>query len=155
MANEQGTQTKARTGDPLLGFQFEVYFGNSTKIGFSRVSNISLGKTIHAVSDVGNHRRRYYYRDRDEESRMGHNVLVLERGVSTDESDKLLRKYVAGVNIESMTIKILQNGKAVRMLAVNNAVVIKSGFSDLDASQTSVMMRRIEIRHSGIEEQDV
>ena len=145
---------RQRADDPITADQFEVYFGNSIKIGFSRISNISLGQDVSVITDFGNDDRHYYYKDKDDDD-IGDNVIVLERGVSTDESDKLLRTYQAGVIIENLMIRINQNGKAIRMLSVKNAVVSKFGFSDLDASASSVMMRRLEIRHDGIEELDI
>ena len=144
---------KQRDGDPILSNQFEVYFGNNTKIGFSRVSNISMSEDVDSIKDSGNDDNKYIFIDRDD--RVGDNVLILERGVGTDKNDKLLRTYMNGLKFETLLIKINQNGKSVRMLSVRNPIISKFGYSDLDASGSSVLMRRIEITHDGIEEIDV
>ncbi|MBR1628757.1 MAG: hypothetical protein IJ679_05760, partial [Lachnospiraceae bacterium] len=96
-------KVKERTKDPITGSQFIVYFGNSVKIGFSRISNISLAKDVGVITDTANDRKHLYTHDDDDE-RLGDNILVLERGMTRDESDKLLRTYIAGVNIPNLQI---------------------------------------------------
>ena len=146
---------KKGTDEPELlpAYSFEVYFGNQVKIGFSRVSNLSFGQGINTILDGGKRGEYSMLRKSDRERRHRRlDTIVMERGVGTGADDEVIRELVSGVHLKNIMIKMLLQGKPVRMFAIDEGMITRCSFSDLDALRSEVLIRRLEIRHTGIEE---
>ena len=150
VAGMNTTNAEGKTVEELVpAYTFEVYFGNQLKVGFSQVSNLKIGQDVDLIPDGGNDTT-YMRRERRKSRRADY--IVLERGLSTGKDDQAIRDFKPGVHLYNVMISVLLNGKAVRMFAIEKGVVTQCSFSDLNALHSDVMVRRLEIRHMGIEE---
>lgn len=142
---------KQEANDELVpAYTFEVYFGNQVKVGFAKVSNIGMGEEMDWIPDGDEGKSAVKEGKRHKHHRWDH--IVLERGMSTGTNDEVIRKLIAGVHLYNVMIMLLFNGKPVRMFSIEEGVITRCSFSDMDALRSEVIIRTMEIQHTGIEE---
>ena len=57
-----------------------------------------------------------------------------------------------GSSVTNISINVQRNGKTVRMFFVTNGVVIKREYSPLDALESEMLIKSIQIAHTGLTE---
>ena len=92
-------------------------------------------------------------REQETKRRGRKDIIVFERGVSTGSDDTSLRKLKPGTRVANLQIAVMHNDKMERTFNIEEGIIMRCTVSDLDALRSEVMIRRMEIQHTGIVEE--
>lgn len=137
----------SRKDDIIPSYCFAVQM-DSTKMNFSKVSNISGNIEVETITNGGNNDMPIVLR----KPKRTPDMLVFEKGVYTTPEDVNFSAFKEGKKINSIIITVKRDGKAVRMFCASHGVIIKRQFSNLDAMQGDILMESLQIAHTGITE---
>ncbi len=122
---------------------------NGTPLGFSRVSNISATMEFEAVAEGGVNDRIHYL----QKPRQTLDKLILEYGIASGE---LLRTTLgAGSELSLGIVIMVMPEKGLVPTATYEAdwgVVTKWEIDTLDAESSGLVIKRVEISHTGLSE---
>lgn len=122
---------------------------NGTPLGFSRVSNISATMEFEAVVEGGVNDRVHYL----QKPRQTMDKLILEYGIASGE---LLRTTLgAGSELSLGIVIMVMPEKGMVPTATYEAdwgVVTKWEIDTLDAESSGLVIKRVEISHTGLSE---
>lgn len=122
---------------------------NGTPLGFSRVSNISATMEFEAVAEGGVNDRIHYL----PKPRQSMDKLILEYGIASGE---LLRTTLgAGSELNLGIVIMVMPDKGMIPTATYEAdwgVVTKWEIDTLDAGSSGLVIKRVEISHTGLSE---
>ena len=122
---------------------------NGTPLGFSRVSNISATMEFEAVVEGGVNDRVHYL----QKPRQTMDKLILEYGIASGE---LLRTTLgAGSELSLGIVIMVMPEKGMVPTATYEAdwgVVTKWEIDTLDAQSSGLVIKRVEISHTGLSE---
>lgn len=122
---------------------------NGTPLGFSRVSNISATMEFEAVAEGGVNDRIHYL----QKPRQTLDKLILEYGIASGE---LLRTTLgAGSELNLGIVIMVMPEKGMVPTATYEAdwgVVTKWEIDTLDAESSGLVIKRVEISHTGLSE---
>lgn len=122
---------------------------NGTPLGFSRVSNISATMEFEAVAEGGVNDRIHYL----QKPRQTLDKLILEYGIASGE---LLRTTLgAGTELSLGIVIMVMPEKGMIPTATYEAdwgVVTKWEIDTLDAESSGLVIKRVEISHTGLSE---
>lgn len=122
---------------------------NGTPLGFSRVSNISATMEFEAVAEGGVNDRVHYL----QKPRQTMDKLILEYGIASGE---LLRTTLgAGSELSLGIVIMVMPEKGMVPTATYEAdwgVVTKWEIDTLDAESSGLVIKRVEISHTGLSE---
>ncbi len=122
---------------------------NGTPLGFSRVSNISATMEFEAVAEGGVNDRIHYL----QKPRQTLDKLILEYGIASGE---LLRTTLgAGSELSLGIVIMVMPEKGLIPTATYEAnwgVVTKWEIDTLDAESSGLVIKRVEISHTGLSE---
>lgn len=127
--------------------RFRVAIGLAV-YSFSKVSNISDTADYEAYSEGGNNS--YPVLLRKPKTTM--EKLVLERGVRMGEKDILMRGLTTGVPVAAVSIMIMKQQRVVKSYFFEQGIITKWELGDLDAMGKDVLIKKVEITHSGLHE---
>lgn len=117
-------------------------------VSFSKVRNISGSVQYDAIVEGGNNDAPVLLK----KPKSNPDTLILEKGVTTSTMDALLAVVKEGFMISNILINVNKNGKLVRSFYVTNGVITARQFSDLDASDSAVLIEALQITHTGLTE---
>mgnify|MGYP003315638952 CR=1 FL=1 len=126
----------------LTNSNFVVSIGNQN-YGFSNVSNIVTELPVEQYFEGGNnwHPHILISQKRNNET------LVLKGGIATDIS-----MFSIGEVVKDIVIMVVSGGKVIKNYSIDSGVVAKCELDGLDALDGSILIRTVEILHSGIHE---
>lgn len=133
--------------DIIPAYSFEVSF-DGISFSFSKVSNLSGSIEIETITEGGSNNAPVILR----KPKKTPDMLVLEKGVYTTFKDVAVSLFKEGSKISAINISVLRNGKTVRMFFITNGVIIKREYSPLDAQDSSVLIQKLTIAHTGMTE---
>lgn len=128
--------------DLIPSYSFEVTL-DSVSSSFSKVSNICGNIQYDSYVEGGVNDAPVIFR----KPKSTPDTLILERGVTDSIKGKVFAVIKEGCKISEIQINVLKNGKTVRTFYANNGVIVGRQFSDLDASESSVMYETLQIIH--------
>lgn len=131
----------------LLNNQFIVSFG-VTLFSFAKVSNISDTFEVETVSEGGSNRYPEFLMKQKAKAE----TLVLERGVSQGLLGLADMGMRTGIPVTSVTIMVMERGKVKKAYFMEKGVITKWEVGSLDAMGKDVLLKKIEITHSGLTE---
>ncbi len=125
----------------LTTHQFSVMIGSS-KFGFAKVSNLAQELEYDSIQEGGRNSSPLLFRK--PKSKM--DTLILERGVKSDQTNFGILQV--GNKITGL---ILYVGSGTDMpYTFDNGVITKVELENLDAMGNNILIRKIEIAHSGL-----
>ena len=133
--------------DMIPSYSFEVTL-DSISFSFSRVSNISGSIQYDSYVEGGSNDAPVLLRKPKNQP----DTLILERGVTNTTMGKLFSQIKEGCRISEIQISVKKDGKTVRSFCASNGVITARQFSDLDASESSVLLESLQIVHTGLTE---
>lgn len=138
-----------RVDSIIPSYSFSVYL-DSTKMSFSKVSNISGSIEIETITNGGFNDSPVVLR----KPKKSPDMLVLEKGVFTitNGEDIGISAFKEGTKINSIMITVMRNSKAVRVFGASRGVIVKRQFSNLDAMKSEILLESLQIAHTGITE---
>lgn len=132
----------------LTNYQFAVYIGKIT-YGFAKVTNLVQEQEYDSIQEGGNPGPVFFRKARSKLD-----TLVLEKGVRAGDLDPLARLIEVGMPVQAVVISIgsLENGYL--WYSFDEGVVTKVELDNLDAMGNAVLIRKVEIAHSGLKRID-
>lgn len=129
----------------LLNNQFLVSFG-VVLYSFARVSNLSDSFEIEAVSEGGlNSHPEILMKPKTKAE-----TLILEKGVLKSVlglQDSMLR---TGIPVMAVTIMVMNRGMVRKAYFLEEGIITKWELTNLDAMGKDVLVKKVEITHSGL-----
>lgn len=135
--------------DLVSNNRFVVSIGPAT-FSFSSVTNISHSITVDDIQEGGrNDTPRFVVSPK----RNG-DQLVLERGIQTGVQARLAGAvFTPGMPVMLCTIMVLDRNMSIaKIYAFDEGIVTKWEIDNLVANDNRILVRRVEIRHSGLYE---
>ena len=135
--------------DLVSNNRFVVSIGPAT-FSFSSVTNISHSINVDDIQEGGrNDTPRFVVSPK----RTG-DQLVLERGIQTGMQAKHAGEtFTPGASICLCTIMVLDRSMSIaKAYSFDEGIVTKWEIDNLDANDSRILVRRVEIRHSGLYE---
>lgn len=133
----------------LTSYEFEVQLGLLVRLQFSKISGLSRTGDIGIIGEGGDNDSMHFYL----KPRRKPDVLRCEKGWSTGPGGKIMDWVTEGLVINDVMIVVRQNGKLKKLLTIDKAVVTKIEYSDLDASSSKIMIKTLELQHTGVNEE--
>lgn len=127
--------------DYLTNFRFLVMLGPA-KYGFTKVSNLAQELEYESIPEGGRNSTPLLFRK--PKSKM--DTMVLERGM--EMNDAVARRFSVGAKVEDL-ILYLGPGKDMPY-TFDRGVVTKVEIDPLDAMDNRVLIRKVEIAHTGL-----
>ena len=134
--------------DILTNLEFEVNLGLMLSVNFSSITDISSRGEFDVRADGGNNDRMYFaakpHRQPD--------TLVFHKGWSTGLDSAVMSWLTQGLIIEGIMIRVKQNGSNKKILYIEEGILNRISYSNLDAIHGDVMIKSMELMHTGIKE---
>lgn len=131
----------------LTNYIFEVQFGKKIKLNFSKVSNISSEVEYDVIGDGGNNDRMYFFQKPNRKP----STIIFERGMKKGK-DTGFSSIVEGLKVYNIMILVKKGICIERVFFIEEGMVTRMSYTDLDAVHGEILIKRMEIQHTGIEE---
>ena len=138
--------TSRKEDEYLTNYTFEVQLGMS-KINFAKISNISTDLEYEIIGDGGNNDRMQFF----EKPNRRPDTIVFEKGLKK-ESDAGMAFVVVGMKFDNIMILVKKGMTTERIFFIEQGIVTRIGYTDLDAGRGEILIKRIELQHTGIVE---
>ena len=76
--------------------------------------------------------------------------IVFEKGMQTGVSDALFAFISEGVKINNIMIFVKKGARTEKIFWIDQGIVTKRSFSDLDALRGTVLIKSMELAHTGL-----
>lgn len=130
--------------DLIPNNRFIVILGQKS-YSFSKVTNISESIELEAVTEGGfNSSPRLFRKPKGRVE-----TLVLEKGMQGNEEEAELK---VGTRVYVALIIVLNESKIAKRYSFEEGIITKWETGELDASGKGLLIRRVEISHTGLEE---
>ncbi|SEU01801.1 phage tail protein [Enterocloster lavalensis] len=135
------------TQDSYMGnYIFEVKLGIFLNLSFSRISNLSGELEYETVGEGGNNDKMVFLNKPHRRS----DRIVFEKGMQTGVSDALYAFISEGVKINNIMIFVKKCARTEKIFWIDQGIVTKRSFSDLDALRGTVLIKSMELAHTGL-----
>lgn len=135
----------------IPNYSFEVMLGLFSTLGFSKISNMQTGKECEVIVDGGNADRPYFF----EKNKTEPDTIIFEKGMQTGMLDTFYSQLTEGTLIDEIMINVKKDGKREKSFYIEQGIVTKISYSDLNASKGEIMIKRLEMKHTGLVEMTV
>lgn len=135
--------------DDLIGvYEFEVQLGLMINLSFSKISGISRSGDVGIIGNGGDNDSMHFYL----KPRRKPDVIRFEKGWATGMESTIMSWLTEGLIINDIMIIVKQNGSMKKILSIDKAVLTRITYSDLDAMRGDVMIKSMELQHTGVNE---
>lgn len=128
----------------LTNHQFTVHIGNST-YGFAKVSNLVQEQEYDGIQEGGRNWSPVFFR----KPKSKFDTLVLEKGVRAAAPNPKARLIEVGMKLAGVIVSIGGTDAYLRY-TFDEGVVTKVELDNLDAMGNTVLIRKVEIAHTGL-----
>ncbi|MBR1740816.1 MAG: phage tail protein [Lachnospiraceae bacterium] len=133
--------------DDLIGvYEFEVQLGLMINLSFSKISGISRSGEVGIIGDGGDNDSMHFYL----KPRRKPDVIRFEKGWATGMEATMMSWLTEGLVINDIMIIVKQNGSMNKILSIDKAVLSRITYSDLDALRGDIMIKSMELQHTGV-----
>lgn len=129
-------------------YNFEVQLGLTIKLNFFKISNLSSSREYDVIADGGNGDSMYLF----EKPKRKPDTVIFSKGVAAGVESAILSWLVEGVKINDIIILVTREGIARKIFYIEQGILTNISFSDLDAMQNEIMIKKMELQHTGIVE---
>lgn len=128
----------------LTNHQFTVHIGEST-YGFSKVSNLVQEQEYDSIQEGGRNWSPVFFR----KPKGKFDTLVLEKGIRAKTPNPDAKPVEVGMKLAGVIVSI--GGKdAYLRYTFDEGIVTKVELDNLDAMGNAVLIRKVEIAHTGL-----
>lgn len=130
----------------LTNYQFSVSI-NGGSYGFAKVSNIAQELEYDSIQEGGRNWSPVFFR----KPRTKHDVLTLEKGVKAEKPNSKARLIQTGDVLRDVIITVGGGEEPYLKYTFDEGIVTKIELGGLDAKGQEILIRKIEIAHTGLE----
>lgn len=128
----------------LTNNRFTVHIGSST-YGFAKVSNLVQEQEYDSIQEGGRNWSPVFFR----KPKSRFDVLVLEKGVKAAAPNPNAKLIEVGMKLTGVIVSIGETDAYLRY-TFDEGVVTKVELDNLDAMGNTVLIRKVEIAHTGL-----
>lgn len=140
---------KKRSDDKYVSnYEFEVQLGLMVKISFQKISNIASEGEFEIFADGGNNDRMYFF----EKPKRKPDHMIFTKGMATGAQSAILSCLVEGIKVNDIMILVKKNSRTEKVFYIEQGIISKVSFSDLDAQNGQVLIKSLEMQHTGVVE---
>lgn len=132
----------------LSNYEFEVQLGTSIRVAFSKITNLSCRRDFEVIPDGGNNTRVCFA----EKAKRQPDTVSFQKGILPGGDSDVLEWLTAGLKIHEIMILVRQKRELKKIFFIEQGVITNIAFSDLNALNAEIMIKTMELQHSGIEE---
>lgn len=129
----------------LTNHQFTVHIG-TTGYGFAKVSNLVQEQEYDSILEGGRNWSPVFFR----KPKSKHDILILEKGVKSQPPAPGSKQIEVGAVIKELIITVGAAEGAYLNYTFDEGIVTKIELEGLNATGNEVLIRKIEIAHSGL-----
>ena len=130
----------------IPNFSYEVHLGLILKIGFIKISNLSSDREVEVIADGGNNDVMYFF----EKPKRKPDTITFSKGLALGTGAGSLSWLVEGLRVNDIMIVVRRGKQAKRIFYIEQGILTKISFSDLDALNNQVMIKTMEMQHTGL-----
>ncbi len=134
------------TEDFIPNYEFEVEFGLVFKVSFSSISNLSSECEYEMLPDGGNMDRMFFSQKPNRKLQ----TTVFKKGVSGDSRDTIITWLAKGLMISDILIFAKKEGVIKKIFYIEQGILTKVSYSDLDAKGGEILIKTMEVEHTGV-----
>ena len=134
--------------DYILNCSFEVQLGRTTKISFSKVSNISAQREVEEHGDGGNTDRMYFFLKPKRSS----DTIMFTKGLVAETQAGVLSCLFPGLKINDIMIFVKKDDVTQKSFYIEQGIISKISFSSLDSLSAEIIVKELELKHTGLVE---
>lgn len=132
----------------ISNFNFEVQLGLIVTVHFSKISNISTKRDFTVLADGGVNDRMYFF----EKPKREPDTLTFHKGLAVGAGAAILSWLSEGLKINDIMILVKKENIIKKIFYIEQGILTNISFSDLDALNGEILIKTMEIRHTGIVE---
>ncbi|RKI44404.1 hypothetical protein D7V86_01665 [bacterium D16-51] len=132
----------------VSNYSFEVQLGLVIKISFSRISNIASEGEVEVISDGGNTDRMFFF----EKPKRRPDTITFSKGLSKGLNAMVMSWLVQGLKVNDIMILVKKGGGIEKIFYIEQGILTKIAYSDLDAMRGEIIIKTMEMQHTGIVE---
>lgn len=130
--------------------QFFVYIGTES-YGFSKISGLREETEYESIREGGRNWSPLFF----EKGKSKPDILTLESGVRTSNATRSKNWIKRGTKLEGVVIIFGRNGGKILGYTFDEGIVTKIEYGDLNALGNEILIKKLEIAHSGLYETEV
>lgn len=134
----------------VINSRFEVYIGTDS-YGFSKISGLREETEYDSIREGGRNWSPLFF----EKGKSKPDTLVLESGVKSMDVSRSKGWLKRGTKLSGVVIILGRNGTNFKGFTFDEGIVTKIEYGDLNALGNEIVIRRMEIAHTGIYETEV
>lgn len=135
----------------ITNYEFEVQFGTGIRISFSKISNISSAREYEVIADGGNNTRMCFA----EKAKRRPDTISFQKGVMKSAGSDVLPWLAEGLKINEIMIIVKKEGEMENIFFIEQGVITNISFSDLNALSAELMIKTMELQHTGLVQHNI
>ena len=137
--------------DLITGYEFEVQLGMLITVNFTKISDMSSMGEFDVRADGGINDRMFF----SPKPHRTPDTLVFHKGWASGLASTVMSFLEPGLRIEGILILIKKNGKLKKSFYIEQGILTRITYSDLDAMSSSIIIKSMELAHTGLKEYGV
>lgn len=134
----------------VISSRFEVYIGQDS-YGFSKISGLREETEYEIVREGGRNWSPLFF----EKEKTKFDTLVMEGGVRTLNVSRSVNRIRRGMKLEGVVIILGRDGVNFKGYTFDEGIVTKIDYGDLNALGNEILIKKLEIAHTGLYETEV
>lgn len=131
----------------INNYNFEVKIGLFS-LGFSKITSISSAAEYETIGKGGENDTMYFLN----KPKRSPDSIIFERGMKLGISDGFCSLVSEGVILNNIMIVVKKQFLIQRIFWIDHGIVTRKSFGDLDAMSGTVLIRTLELAHTGMTE---
>lgn len=131
----------------VKNYNFAVKLG-LFNLSFSKITSISSAAEYETIGNGGINDTMYFF----QKPKRNPDTILFERGIKLDMADDFYSLVTEGTLIRNITIIVKQGISNQRIFWIDQGIVTRRSFGDLNASDGALLIRSIEMAHTGLVE---
>ena len=137
--------------DLIPGYEFEVQLGMFITINFTKISDMSSNGEFDVQADGGINERMFF----SPKPHRTPDTVVFHKGWASGLSSTVLSFLKPGLKISGILILVKKNGWLKKSFYIEQGILTRISYSDLDALNSSIIIKSMELAHTGIQEKGI
>lgn len=130
----------------VSNYSFEVQLGLVIKISFSKISNIVSEGEFEVIPDGGNTDRMFFF----EKPKRKPDTITFSKGLSMGLNAAVMSWLVQGLKVNDIMILVKKGDSTQKIFYIEQGILTQIAYSDLDAMRGEIIIKTMQMQHTGI-----